>query len=154
MTKYFLTLFSICLIVACSSKYEFAKYESVSEAGWNANDTLTFKIKIEETSTPYNINLGVRYNKGYEFDNIWFKLFGSIIENAKDGKMQEIILFDKIGKPYGDCTGSVCTQIYPIQKNYIFKKAGIYVVKVVHLMRQEPLLGVKDVGIMVEKVKQ
>lgn len=153
MTKYFLTLFSICFIVACSSKYEFAKYESVNENGWNANDTLTFKVKIEETNTPYNINLGVRYNKGYEFDNIWFKLFGSIIENAKDGKMQEIILFDKIGKPYGDCTGSVCTQIYPIQKNYIFKKSGIYIVKVVHLMRQEPLLGVKDVGIMVEKVK-
>ena len=117
MTKYFLTLLSICFIVACSSKYEFAKYESVNENGWNANDTLTFKVKIEETNTPYNINLGVRYNKGYEFDNIWFKLFGNIIEKGKEGKMQEVILFDKIGKPYGECTGSVCTQIYPIQKN-------------------------------------
>jgi len=82
------------------------------------------------------------------------RIIFTILNHLDYEKFQpKLILFDKIGKPYGECTGSVCTQIYPIQKNYIFKKSGIYIVKVVHLMRQEPLLGVKDVGIMVEKVK-
>ena len=153
MIKFFLISFSVILFAACSTKYEFAEYKSVNESGWNADDTLTYKIQIEDINTAYNLTLGVRYNKGYEFNNIWFKLFGNIIEDGKEGRMQEVILFDKTGKPYGECTGSLCTQIYPIQKNYLFKKKGIYIIKIVQLMRQEPLLGVKDVGIMVEKIK-
>jgi gliding motility-associated lipoprotein GldH len=99
--KYIFFIFSIIVAVSCSTQYEFAEYKGVKETGWKATDTLVYDIKINNTHTPYNISLAVRHNKNYEFDNIWFKIFGQIINKNPNGKMVEIILFDKMGKPYG-----------------------------------------------------
>lgn len=154
MKSFYLSIiiFSICW--ACSnSKYEFSKYEAVNEAGWQATDTLVYKINIEDINATYNVNIGVRHNKDYEFSNIWFKVLGNIAEDTQNGDRFEVQLFDKFGKPYGKSTGSLCTQIVPLKKNYKFSKKGIHTIKIIQLMRQDPLLGVKDVGILLEQSK-
>jgi len=144
---YIIALFAI---VSCSLSNKNAQYKNVNEAGWKAKDTLSFEINVDDISKKYQLKLAVRHNKNYEFNNFWVRIIQKAPKEKADLKNIEIPLYNKIGKPYGKCTGSLCTQIFPIEKSIQFKHKGKYTIEVIQLMRQEPLLGIKDVGVILE----
>ena len=78
--------------------------------------------------------------------------FLEILLKKEKRQNARIILFDKIGKPLWRMHWKCLRPINLSYPKIIFLKNQESIsLKVVHLMRQEPLLGVKDVGIMVEK---
>jgi len=148
MKKYFSFLL---FIIACNTnQYYYAAYKSVKENNWKAKETLSFFVDIEDTTKVYNLSIAVRHNKAYEFNNFWVSITQKRPKEKQIKERVNIPLFNNIGKPYGKCTGSLCTQIFPIQKNIKFKNKGKYQISIMHLMRQEPLQGIKDIGIILE----
>lgn len=151
MKKLFsLFFYSIIVFSSCNYVKQNTQYKSVNESGWEAKDTLTFIIPIDNINKNYKLSLAVRHNKSYEFNNFWVKIGQRKPKEKIMYSNKDIPLYNNFGKPYGKCTGSLCTQIFPIEKNIQFNKKGNYTIKVIHLMRQEPLHGIKDIGIVVE----
>lgn len=150
MKKFVYIILSALVIISCQLSNNTTTYKSVNESGWKAKDTLTFVVDIKDITKKYNFSLAVRHNKSYEFNNFWVKIGQKKPKEKIIFTNVDIALFNNFGKPYGKCTGSLCTQIFPIEKNIQFKQKGKYKIAVIHLMRQEPLFGIKDIGVIVE----
>ncbi len=145
-------VFSLLIFVflyACEKKHFYNKYQSVNIKAWKSSDTATFPIAINEANHQYKYALSVRYAKDYEFSNVWLKVF--VKGNAIDTSFRyEIPLFMKDGKPYGKCSGSLCTQTVPLKTNLPISQKGNYTISIVQLMRKDPLDGISDIGVVVD----
>ena len=151
--KYLLVfLSSVLFFSSCENKYFFSEYKSVDLKNWKSTDTLNFLVNIDDSNALYDISVSIRHQKDYEFSNIWLNIINSDFDVKKDFRV-EVPLFKQDGKPYGKVSGSLCTQTIPFLKQTKFPKNGAYKIKVVQLMRKEPLNGISDVGIIIAKQK-
>ncbi|HMY23416.1 MAG TPA: gliding motility lipoprotein GldH [Chitinophagales bacterium] len=146
----FIFLIVLFILSACEQKHVYNKYESVDTKAWKATDTLSFPINIDTENKSYQYAISVRYSNDYEFSNIWLKV--SIKGNQIDTSFRyEIPLFKNDGKPYGENSGSLFTQTIPLKTNLPLYQKGDYTFTVVQLMRKDPLNGISDIGIIVDK---
>lgn len=140
----------LLLTVACKNNYFYSEYKTIKDLNWLINDTLVFKKTIDKPNNkPYQIEISVRHDKDYEFSNLWLEVEVSYVGKTET-KKQEVVLYNKVGKPFGKCTGSICTQTIPIVKNIKFDKKGVLQIKITQLMRKNPIENIKDIGIIIE----
>jgi len=144
-------LLLLCVgFIACEQKHFYNEYKSVDIKKWNAADTLTYNIPIGEANYHYNYSLSVRHSKEYEFSNLWLKVL--IKGNGIDTSFRyEIPLFKNDGKPYGKSSGSLCTQTVPLKTNLPLSAKGNYTMQIIQLMRKDPLDGVSDIGVIIDR---
>ncbi len=140
----------ILFCMACEQKHFYNEYKAVNVKAWQSTDTLIYSINIDDANALYDIAVSVRYQKDYEFSNIWLSIVDSY-SKANETFRLEVPLFKKDGKPYGKVSGSLCTQTIPFQKQIRFPKTGQYKIKLVQLMRKDPLDGISDIGIIIDK---
>lgn len=149
--KYILILLSsILLFASCTQKHFYSEYKSVNTKKWKSTDTVQFVVDIDDTNALYYMNVSVRHQKDYEFSNVWLNIFTEY-HSAKKTFRLEVPLFKKDGKPYGESSGSLCTQTIPFQEQIRFPQAGKYTIRIVQLMRKDPLDGISDVGVVIDK---
>lgn len=144
--------FSFFLIVAfvssCGEKHTFSDYRSVDKLKWSSMDTVKFDFDLP-ANKKYSLSLSARHRKDYEFSNLWVKVFlkGPQTDTAFRYEMQ---LFNAEGRPFGECSGSTCTQTIPV-KSIKNLNQGHYELQVVQLMRTDPLEGIQDIGVIVDQ---
>jgi gliding motility-associated lipoprotein GldH len=148
-------LFSILLLLAtaaftgCEQRYYFSQYADVDPEKWKSTDTLNFTMDSKEANPALTYYLSVRHQKDYEFSNLWVKVL--ISGNKADTSFRyEIPLFKNDGKPYGKSSGSLCTQTVPLKTDFPLQKKGIYTIRIVQLMRKDPLDGISAIGILAD----
>ena len=150
MKNTFILLLFLSVFSSCEKKYYYSEFKPVDSKNWEQTDTLTYLVDIDDSNAYYDIFVSVRHQKDYEFSNIWLNIIDSYYEVKETYRLQ-VPLFKQDGKPYGKESGSLCTQTIPFQKRTKFPKSGNYKIKIVQLMRKEPLNGISDVGIIIEK---
>jgi gliding motility-associated lipoprotein GldH len=137
-------------ILCCTQKHFYSEYKTVDSKNWSSNDTLKFKVDIADSNAVYDVAVSVRYQKTYEFSNVWLNIFTQYADVKKSARL-EVPLFKNDGKPYGESSGSLCTQTISFQKQLTFPQTGTYIISVVQLMRKDPIDGISDVGIIIDK---
>lgn len=149
MKKYWL-IAGLFLSASCTQQHYYNKYESVDVKSWKMDDTLTFPVEIKESNKHFEYAVSVRHEKEYEFSNLWVKIF--IKGNGIDTSFRyNLPLFKDDGKPFGEKSGSLITQTIPLKTTLPLSTKGKYTLKLVHLMRKDPLNGISDVGIFVDE---
>ena len=150
MKKEFIYFIILLICISCEQKHFYNEYKSVDIKAWKSTDTLSYKTKIDEDNKNYQYAISVRHSKEYEFSNLWLKVFikGTGIDTSF---RYEIPLFKNDGKPYGKSSGSLCTQTVPLKTNLPLYKKGNYTISIVQLMRKDPLDGISDVGVIIDK---
>lgn len=148
--KKLLYILILCCFISCEQKHFFNKYESVDAKNWKQTDTLNYLIDIVDSNAVYDISVSIRYQKEYEFSNLWLTVYNSNELSSKPIRL-EVPLFKNDGKPYGKSSGSLCTQTVSLQKQVRFPKNGKYTINIAQLMRKEPLNGISDVGVIIDK---
>ncbi len=135
---------------SCEQKHFYNEYKTVDIKAWKSTDTLYYPVKIEEENKSYQYAISVRYSKEYEFSNVWLKIFikGAAIDTSF---RYEVPLFKNDGKPYGKSSGSLCTQTIPLKTSLPLSLKGKYTISIVQLMRKDPLDGISDVGVIIDK---
>ena len=129
----------------------------LTEQVWNQDNVLGFDVLISEDSLEYDLALNIRNGLDYPYRNIFF-LYS--IEDEKGNLIfadqKELMLFDKLGKPLGSeksFLGISFGNLYYSSNSfakYKFAKAGMYKIKIVQNMRNQPALyGVMSAGVRV-----
>lgn len=138
-----------CLItfISCSNNNTYNSFEKIKDYNWSNSDTLFFKPNIKDITKNYDIYLSVRYQKKYDFSNLWLQIYG--LEKQPFDRI-EIPLFKNDGTPYGKGLKSNYTVNAGYLKNYKFKKSGIQNIAIIQNMRKNPLPGVMDIGIIIK----
>ncbi len=148
--KKILYLIITLIAISCEQKHFYNEFKSVDVKKWKSTDTLKYTVNTPEDDANYTYAVSVRHQKDYEFSNLWLKVI--IKGNSTDTSFRfEVPLFKVDGKPYGKCSGSLCTQTMPIKAIDGIHKKGEYKISIIQLMRKDPLDGIEDIGLIIDK---
>ena len=105
MNKFSFLLGISLMMCSCNSNdFDYSEYHTINQEQFKNSDTLKYEFS-SMTDNSYKLYWSIRYSDEYEFSNLWLR----INDNSKIVRV-EVPLFDKTGKPLGQCTGGVCTQ--------------------------------------------
>jgi len=132
----------------------FEEYKSVKGGSWKYDDSIQFKINIEDTAQRYNLFVDVRHNFYFDWRNLWVKVITEYPNHKTELSSVNLPLSASDGVWYGKCSGDICEMRVGIQENAIFPQKGIYTFTIIQDMRQNPLDKIIDIGMRVEKYEK
>ena len=152
MKFYFISLTFIAVsLSACGPDYLFEAEKTIPNSQWAYRDTLDFKFTVTDTTALYNIHVDFAYADSFPSQNIYIKFYTRFPDGKRLSKPLSFDLFDPNGNAAGKCSGGICKTQIPIQQNAFFEKAGDYTITLEQFGRQDPLPGLKTIGLTVEK---
>lgn len=141
------------IISSCNQKKLIDKFLDFDENGWNSEFSCTYHFSTEDIDHNTNISFRIRYNINYPYQNFYYSyhILDSLDTIAKN-ELNEIILFDeKNGKPIGNGISNTFILEEKIVENLFLKKKSSFSIYIYQMMREENLLGIKSIGVLVEK---
>ena len=132
-------------------------YESnvkIPSEGWRRDDHARFEVEITDTVSPCNVYINVRNNSNYKYMELW--LFVDVYPpiGVVERDTVKIMLADHRGKWLGHGLGSKFDTRIFFRKNVRFAATGIYVFEYEQATRDEPLTGIDDIGLRIEKINE
>jgi gliding motility-associated lipoprotein GldH len=154
MTRYLALLIIGAGIIAfssCDSLRIFEENKKIPDGIWDNKNNVSFTIHVSDTITPTNVYVNVRHRGDYAFSNL-FLFITSVMPNGQTFRdTAECILADHTGNWKGDGLGDIKSNRLLFKKNVRFPVTGTYRFDFEQAMRTNPLPGILDVGMRVEK---
>jgi gliding motility-associated lipoprotein GldH len=142
--KLFIVLL-IVLLSSCGRSTVYHTYQPVSATGWQRTDTLFFPIPTTVPAGDYTLEVGIRHHEDYAYRDLWLA-YGFATTNHPD--TAQLILAYESGNWHGHGAAGLYqfTQQVP-GKIHLTEERTDTVLRVVHVMRDKALKGIRDVGI-------
>ncbi len=135
---------------------------------WYTDSVLTYRFDIADTTASYEIQICVRHTQQYPYQNMWLfvsnRAAGDTAQNALDSAKLatlpiaqdtiEFYLANDRGVWLGNGKNGLTEMPVLYEEAYRFVHSGEQVITIQHGMREEPLRGVSDVGVIVTKNEQ
>lgn len=135
----------------CESPHFYQEQKSLGEK-WNKDAAVTFNFEIKDTTDAYNMSFLTRNTNEYPYSNLY--IFTKLIDpkgQEYSDTLQYYLAFQDgewIGK------GQNLKELYLVyRENVALKDTGKYKLSVWHGMRDENLIGIKDISLIVDKNK-
>ncbi len=138
------------LLMACRPSVVFEQYKNVPDETWNRYQVMEFVTLIPD-SGQYQVNVCLRHTTDYEMANLWcfVSLRSSGALQLRDTLNLKIAEADGRWLGHG---GTIKTLEQPIRHNPLILPKGNVIFRIGQAMKLEDIKGVKDVGIVIEKV--
>ena len=149
--KILLAIFCIQL-VSCEKINLYEKNVAIPGHQWQSSFRPQFEFEISDTVQPYHFFIVLRHNEKYNYNNIWVKLR---IQPPSDTIHTEQLELTLANNEKG-WLGSAMDDLYEHrvrvtpQEGFMLKK-GLYKFTVEHIMRDDPLEHIMNVGLRIEK---
>lgn len=149
------------LFIGCQNKVVFNEYQSLENTKWESGEVVAIEIPIQDTLSHHNLYINIRNNTDYAYSNIYLIARMTFPDHKQITDTLEYEMTDAHGKFLGSGFSDIKENKLFYKENIRFPKQGTYVFEVKQAMRKrnqitpiDPLKGVMDVGISVEKVNQ
>ncbi len=145
-------LFVISLLLsACDRGLLYDDNKAIPDAYWQKEQVPSFEVWVEDTTTPYRFFINVRNTEDYRYSNLYVFLQTHFPNGNLTRDTIECILAAPDGRWQGRTTGKTIEHQILLNDALKFPLKGQYVFEVEQAMR-EPLKGITDVGIRIDKV--
>ena len=134
--------------VSCDSNQVYDESFAVGDNGWAMDDVKTFDIPITDTMSVLNMYVNLRTSTDYPYQNIYLFMYSEYPDGYTDKDTLELILAENDGRWYGESSGTVVENRFPIASGR-FQPAGNYIFKIQHAMQDEFLPEIIDVGMRI-----
>jgi gliding motility-associated lipoprotein GldH len=144
-------------ISSCQTVDIYEKNVAVPNHEWNSAFKPTFNFTIKDTTTSYQLYVVLRHNEKYHWSNIWINLQAQMPGATPQSFKIEIPLANNEKGWLGSAMDDIYEHRIPITidpEKFNFTNAGEYNFAVAHIMREDPLQNVMNVGLRVEKKPQ
>lgn len=137
------------LITSCQSTLFHTEYQSIASYQWDRRDVKVFRLPIPERDETLRLSVGLRTSDRLNFTHI--SLLATLFEEGKaiEKDTIEFRLFNENGVSTG--TGFPYTENTKEANHLItLKKGKKYKLKLNHIMRNNPVDNIFDVGISLD----
>lgn len=144
---------STFLLSSCQTIDLYEKTVPIPKHAWNSSFKPEFRFIIKDTTVPYRVFITLRHTDQYTYNNIWVNLSTQAPGDTLQKVQYELPLASRegwLGSGMGDIYDHRIA-ITPPNQDLYFRRSGEYVFTLEHIMRQDPLLHVLDVGLRLEK---
>lgn len=142
-------------ISSCTKIDLFEKVAPIPGHEWRAGFKPQFRFTITDTASPYQLFVILRHNNKYNYNNIWLNLYIKTPGEKYASKVQYELPLATNEKGW---LGSGMDDLYehrialtPFNGEFYFKRQGEYIFTIEHIMREDPLQNVMNVGLRIEK---
>ena len=153
----FIIISTVLFVVAygCTTVDLYEKSEPIPGHEWQSTFMPEFKFEIKDTAAVYQAWVILRHTEKYNFNNIWLNVISQAPGDPAIATRTEVILADNqkgwLGTGMGDIYEHRLTLVLP---EFRISRPGEYRFVIEHLMREDPLRHVMNVGIRIEKKNQ
>ena len=121
---------------------------------WASSFKPEFIFTIKDTTVPYRLYFTFRHNEKYNYNNIWVNIYTQAPGDSVQILQKEFILATSDKGWLGAAMDDIYEhriELIPSGENLYFRKVGDYKFTIEHIMREDPLENVMNVGLRVEK---
>lgn len=136
---------------ACHSPAIYERYEEIPEESWNRYKVVEFKATIPD-SGQYNVKVCVRHTTDFEMANLWCFISTRSLGARELHDTVNLKIAEPDGRWLGQ-GGTIKTVEQYINGNPVTFPKGDLIVRIEQGMRIEDMKGIKNVGIIIEKLK-
>jgi gliding motility-associated lipoprotein GldH len=145
-------------LIGCQPLNLFERTIIIPQQAWKSSFVPQYLFTIRDTAAFYDLSLVVRHRDAYHYNNIWLEL--TVIDPT--GKTVTIKTEKKLGTNEHGWLGVGMDDIYEhrisIQAELLangvsLRQPGQYQLRIKQLMREDPLQGIMNVGLRIEKRK-
>ena len=141
---------TLLFCLACQSNTLLNDHLSVPNQQWSYDQQLNSELKVNDTLGHYNAYLNLRINNNYRYANLYVLLRFQQPNSSKQLRYQ-FKLAAADGRWLGKGSSDIYSFQFPLFTNYRFTDTGTYRISIEQNMRDNPLVGVSDVGLVVKK---
>lgn len=123
----------------------------IDHNGWNSIDNASFDWDVIDLDLKYDAFIDIRHNSDYPYSNLYLFLDFTFPNGNQRRDTLACVLADERGRWFGSGIGDIIDHRVSFQENFEFPINGKYRLKVAHGMRQDPLVGITDLGFRLEK---
>lgn len=130
----------------------YEKSVAIPQYQWSSSFQPSFPFEVSDTASPYHVYVVMRHKDAYPHNNIWLNVGFRAPGDTISYQRMELIL----GNDISGWEGTGMDDIWELRKlitngPIYFRKKGTYQFSVAHIMRENPLPGMMNIGIRVEK---
>jgi gliding motility-associated lipoprotein GldH len=149
---------SVVLLASCQTVDLYEKLVALPGHKWESANKPVFTFNITDTVSRYRVYIVLRHNEKYNYNNIWVNLTTRIPGDTAINKAQfELPLANSEGwlskESAMDDLYEHRILITPGNEGLAFRKSGEYTYTLEHIMRENPLANVLNVGLRIEKIE-
>jgi gliding motility-associated lipoprotein GldH len=135
----------------CDTARVYERFEPVGTA-WAWDEPVRFEVDVADTAARYNLYVLLRHEDRYGYLNCWLRV-RTVTPSGDTGTVRlDIPLAEPDGTWLGQCAVDLCTHRELIGDRRRFPEPGRYVFELEQDMRDNPLEGLRDAGIRVERL--
>ncbi|WP_235969831.1 gliding motility lipoprotein GldH [Pedobacter planticolens] len=149
--KFILPLLIVLLFLAgCGDNDLVDTNMSISDNSWTYANSTKATVEIKNPNQSYQFYFKLRHTTDYRYANLYvvMHLKGNGLNKSTRYQFK---LAKNDGEWLGKGSGNLYTYNFPLLTNYRFEKPGKYEIEIEQNMRDNPLIGISDVGITVAK---
>ena len=151
LVRWFAFILTICVATACNDKTMYYSYTPTPSEGWEKNDTILFNIPINDSLTLLYLNTEVRSSNLYPYRDLWLEIRHNFKGNdTLDIDTLQFVLADEEGKRADQSWSCFYQKSKPLNPIFL-KDSGMYVVKINHIMYDNNIKGIHDIGLHISK---
>lgn len=149
-------LFILLLVSGCNRNKIYDKIIDLPGRSWPKSQDIDFQFRITDTHPGYDLFYNIRNSILYKYYNLYLSCsLEDTLGNVLETKLSNYDLFDaKTGKPLGDGLGDLFDHRFPVLSNYHFNNPGTYRFRVKQYMREDTLMEIMSIGLVVKKSKE
>lgn len=148
----YILMIGCSILLSCNPNTVIDSTVDMPNNEWNYAQLAKADYQIKDTTTTYQVNLKLRINSNYRYTNLFVLTYFTTPKAQKILRYQ-FQLANKEGTWLGKGSGDIYAFKFPLKTNVRYADTGKYSIKIEQNMRDNPLLGVSDVGIEVVKSK-
>lgn len=151
MLKYVFGVFMLMMLWACDTNRVFESYQSIEKDDWYINQKPSFFIEINDTISEHNVYFNLRHTGTYKYSNLFVLFTVQGPKSKAETRRLEFKLAELDGKWLGSGLGDMYAHQIKVMEKIKFPRKGVYSFTIEQNMRDNPLKGIEDVGIRIEK---
>ena len=158
-TKALTILVCALLLLSCDSNMVYDQYKSIENYLWLSENNIEFIVNNQDTISRNNVFINIRNNKDYEFSSLFLI---AKIEFPNGFQIVDTLEYE-MANANGKWLGSGFTDLKEsklfYKENVLFPEKGVFKFNIQQVTRsindiegKNPLKGITDVGLRIEKV--
>ena len=149
--KFWCLIAFISLLASCDSERVIDEYTAIPNRKWETAFQPTFTLEVKDTTQLYNVFLNLRNEGTYAYNNLWINMKMQSPGGKKATDKLNLTIADPTGKWLGKGLGDLYDCRIPLYPRIKFPEIGNYTFTIEQFMRINPLEGISDIGIRIEK---
>lgn len=150
-SKGYIGLAIILLICSCTGNTFFEQNEEIKTREWDLNNPVVLKVNIEDTVSAYDLYVNLRNSNQYRYSNLYIFMTTTYPDHRIEKDTLDLTLAADDGRWKGSGLGDLYFNQFLFADKVKFVAKGEYTFQLVHGMRINPLPGIADVGLRIEK---